>query len=104
MTYLVRTKDGQYMAIQVGTNHEPLRPSETFPSKQLAWKNIYASVADHGPTARMTVQDDTVKRGPIVYLVALNPRTKKFERRDLDVKAKPRYEPGKNAQWRKLFR
>lgn len=97
MTHITRTKDDQFMAVQVGQNYEPLRPSELLPTKRLVWKNIYASVFDHGTKARMVVQDDTLRK-PLLYDVAWNTTTKSMERTVKDMEPYPRYVAGKNPK------
>lgn len=58
-----KNKKQPFHVVNTGGNNEPLKPSETFPTKQAAWKNIIADAKEnyYGCT-HVFVMDNTVKK------------------------------------------
>lgn len=78
---------GGYRVNSVADNGELLAQSEVLKTKQAAWKNIKATKYLYGDENRnIHVQDDTLKRNPIIWVVCSGARKYKSK-----VTPKPRY-------------
>lgn len=97
MYHLTRKKSGQYYVVLLGNNGKVLSVSETFKSKQAAWRNVFAQIGiiaySSSGYASTPVQDDTLP-DPVVYRI--NNSGKKY----VSEAYKPceKYIPGKNPK------
>lgn len=83
----IKKSKKQYWVVNTSKNNKVLKPSETFPTKQAAWKNIIADAKEnyYGCT-HVFVMDKTVKK-PCGYWYSLEDKTKIIgERKDAPVK------------------
>lgn len=91
MIHISKTEHGQFYAIQIGDNPEPLNTTESEVAKQSIWKNLKAVAKQW--SGFQVVQDDTVRGTPKVYIVDKNGKRPSTFHNPV-----PRYVKGKNPK------
>lgn len=96
MYHIVTRGKGFFYVVLTGKNYEPLTITESFPTKQSAWKNIRAQIKTFIGNAECYVQDETDRYNIKRYCVG---KTGKYLVEG--AKSGVMYIPGKNSKKKK---